>query len=520
MGIPSYFVHIVKNHSNIIKKYSKGSINIHNLYLDSNSLIYDSLKLIEFKNKMDFEEKIIKSVCEKLNYYINLINPSRKVLIAFDGVAPIAKLEQQRNRRYKTWYTKNQLSDDTIAMQEKKTWDTSAITPGTDFMEKLYRDVCKYFDNETKLDIMVSGANHFGEGEHKIFKYIRDNEEYHEDKNTVIYGLDADLIMLTLIHTKISPNLYLFRETPEFISSINSNLHVDEHYVMDIFELGEKINHEMTEISDKNCIRDYIFLCFLLGNDFMPHFPSINIRTNGIQILIDTYFDLFGNNKDKIVDNKKIYWINLYKLIKKLAENEEYNAIQDGKIRDKISKKFNNYYKFKNKEEELNARPLMDRTVEKYINIGDVGWQQRYYKELFGIEIDERRKKQICINYLEGLDWNFKYYTKDCPDWEWKYNYKYPPLLNDLLNFIPYFDTDFVEFKKANPVLPLVQLSYVLPRNSLDLLPKEVYEKLIVECGHLYRLDYEIQWAYCKYFWESHIVLPELDIKILKNLIN
>ena len=140
-------------------------------------------------------------------------------------------------------------------------------------------------------------------------------------------------------------------------------------------------------------------------------------------------------------------------------------------------------------------------------------------KELLGIEINDVRRKQISINYLEGLEWNFKYYNEGCPDWKWKYNYKYPPLLEDLYKFIPYFDTEFINKKVDDPVRPLVQLSYVLPRNSLHLLPPSIYEKLIIHHSEWYRLDYDILWAYCKYFWESHIVLPSIDIKVLEKLI-
>ena len=526
MGIPSYFVHIVKSHGNIIKKFCHKSIHIHNLYLDSNSLIYDALKEIEFKNKEDYETKIIKWVCEKLLYYINLIKPTNKVLIAFDGVAPVAKLEQQRNRRYKSWYINNYVNVENN-INSKMEWNPAAITPGTEFMDNLYKRILSFFNNKcSDIDIIISGTNDYGEGEHKIFKYIRKNKEYHKNTNTIIYGLDADLIMLTLIHTKISENLYLFRETPHFISSINDNLIPNEHYVMDIYELFEKINEEMTTIKNKNCIYDYIFLCFFLGNDFMPHFPVLNIRTNGINILLQTYLELFGGKNEIIVNEKGINWRNLKKLIFNLSKNEEEYGIEEMKIRNKMSNKFrylnrseNECNNEKEKEKELMALPLSDRKVEKYINIGVSGWQERYYSELFEIEINEERKRQICINYLEGLDWNFKYYTKDCPDWKWKYNYNYPPLLQDLLRYIPEFETDFIEFKKEEPVLPLVQLSYVLPRNSLDLLPKKLFEKLILEHSEWYKLDFKIQWAYCKYFWESHIILPTINIDILKNLV-
>lgn len=520
MGIPSYFIHIVKNHGNIIKKFQKTDISINNLYIDSNSIIYDAIKLIEYQSKdPNFEKKIIVWVCEKIVYYINIINPINKVFIAFDGVAPVAKLEQQRNRRYKTWYTNNYIAEEQNNIEK---WDTTMITPGTKFMDDLYKGVHNYFkdpSNKSKfqnLDIMISGSTECGEGEHKIYKYIRNNPKYHCDTNTIIYGLDADLIMLTLIHSKISKNLYLFRETPCFISSVDSSLSPEEHYVLDIYELGIKINEQMSSDPSKDCILDYIFLCFMLGNDFMPHFPALNIRTNGIEILLEVYHNLF--KKETIIYNNKIVWKHLKKLVEELGKNEENYCINEMKHREKIEGRFKNKL-FKSKEEQLTMMPMYDRRVEKYINIGEEGWQERYYKELFGIDITDTRRKQICLNYLEGLEWNFKYYTEDCPDWQWCYKYKYPPLLEDLYKYVPYFDNEFIENKPEMPVKALVQLAYVLPRNSLHLLPHTIYEKLVLEHSDWYRLDYEILWAYCKYFWEGHVVLPHIDINILNNLI-
>tara|TARA_B100001093_G_scaffold520498_1_gene616855 strand:- start:9180 stop:10814 length:1635 start_codon:yes stop_codon:yes gene_type:complete len=539
MGIPSYFVHIVKNHSNIIKNYQSDSILIHNLYIDSNSIIYDGIKDIA-NNSEHFEDKLIMWVCNKILYYINIILPVNKVYIAFDGVAPVAKLEQQRNRRYKNWYVNDYISKHNSDINKDiNKWDTTAITPGTEFMRKLHKGIDNYFkNNDTKkllkqrdnkcknLEIIISATDEHGEGEHKIFKYIRENSQYHSDSNTIIYGLDADLIMLSLIHTRISENIYLFRETPHFISTINKNLLPNENYVLDIFELGEKIKELMS--IDNNLIKksisyinDYIFICFFLGNDFMPHFPAINIRTNGINILLETYKLLFGNTNEVLVDNNnKIFWKNLRKFITELAKNEEVYCIEEMKIRNKMEKKIKfNFSNIKTAEEKLMSLPIYDRTVEKYINIGEIGWQDRYYKELFKIEINDTRRQQICINYLEGLEWNIKYYTSDCPDWKWKYNYNYPPLLEDLVKYIPYFDTEFITFKTEQPIKPLVQLAYVLPRNSLNLLPYNLYEELILNYNHWYKLDFEIIWTYCKYFWESHILLSKIDIDKLDYLV-
>ena len=66
MGIPSYFMHIVQRHRNIIKKYEHHKMIIQNLYLDCNSLIYDAVYgLVSQSLSKDIENKIINEVCKK-----------------------------------------------------------------------------------------------------------------------------------------------------------------------------------------------------------------------------------------------------------------------------------------------------------------------------------------------------------------------------------------------------------------------------------------------------------------------
>ena len=139
---------------------------------------------------------------------------------------------------------------------------------------------------------------------------------------------------------------------------------------------------------------------------------------------------------------------------------------------------------------------------------------------LFDIDIDNNWRKKISMNYLEGLEWTWKYYTTGCIDWRWCYNYHYPPLLGDLLKYIPYFDGDLLEIKEKNPVKEIVQLSYVLPKNSLYLLPKNIENKLICNFNQHYRLDYEFKWAYCKYFWECHVEFPYTDVNKIEQLVS
>ena len=594
MGIPSYFSHIVKKYRRIIKSMDT-LLCVNNLYMDCNSLIYDAVKnnptYDKGKNK-EYERELINAVCSKIDYYVGLLQPRDRVFIAFDGVAPVAKLSQQRDRRYKSWYT-GQIQRDIDGSLYKETWNTSAITPGTKFMKDLNESVVDYFlkknneNNEnskiSKLEYIVSTSSVCGEGEHKIFDYMRKYPEYHNASDTVtlVYGLDADLIMLTLNHLHISKNLYLFRDTPEFIKSLDSTLDANKDYLLDIPELAESIvkyihnyddvrevgenekiigNNEMKSVDENlhtNRIKDYIFICFLLGNDFLPHFPAVNIRTVGIEIILNVYRETLGKTNKFLINGMKIQWKNFGEFIKNIADREDDLMIDEHKRRDKAAKRFgggggggynnmhgrngrNDKNQFINtnkptilgstdevlgvddikKLDDLLMLPMKDRSVEKYINPFERDWEYRYYKALFNVEITDERRRQISVNYLEGLEWTFYYYIQGCIDWRWCYNYHYAPLFKDLVKYIPQIDTQFITPTNHKSIEDLVQLCYVLPRANLNLLPIEVNVVLFQHLDHLYGDDYEFKWAYCKYFWESHADLPRLNIETLESIVN
>lgn len=562
MGIPSYFSNIVKQYKHVIKRLA-GLPQIHNLYMDTNGLIYDAVRVVGSNHGMsdsEYEAKIIQCVCEKIDEYLLLFRPTNKVLIAFDGVAPVAKLNQQRERRYKSWFTgvvektiarKNALLDPTcsvgVSAPDSKAWNTSSITPGTAFMKKLNMRMHDYCAEKgrvigSSVVYIYSGSDVPGEGEHKIFEYIRDDANYHRDTTTLIYGLDADLIMLCLNHLHISQHIYLYRDTPEFIQSLDTTLSSSDQYYLDIPAFACSLEAVMREttaprantttntntntsisyVSDAStvaktaphqesritpdvvaAIDDYIVMAFMLGNDFMPHFPSLNLRTNGMTVLLQTYANMFRESNEYLVardpttGRPNIVWKTMRAFISLLAETEHNRFMNEHKLRERQSKqRFGGGDGGGGKKGGLDHKttttaetptvvvdirdltkiacdrvvqlvanvekchslndfmtiPLQERAVEKYIDPYRENWEYRYYDALFGIDIYANggkhkgnvgidRLQSICVNYIEGLEWTMRYYSTGCVDWRWTYKYPYAPLLVDLMRYMPHLDT-------------------------------------------------------------------------------
>ena len=223
-----------------------------------------------------------------------------------DGVPPRAKIQQQRMRRFHSVKEKrlikeleDQWGEKVGGIEVKSEIDTTMITPGTKFMNNLRvaleNHIKKYKFIET---VIFSSSDVPGEGEHKIMKHIK-NEQYKDYDNIIIYGLDADLIMLSMAaHVN---NIYLLREKT-FFGSYTFDIEGYEFMYLDIDNLKsclvDEFTNYITNISYDNIIRlidDYIFLTFIIGNDFIP--IHLSIYNNGLDTLMKTYCRLFNHLK-------------------------------------------------------------------------------------------------------------------------------------------------------------------------------------------------------------------------------
>jgi len=536
MGIPAYYSYLIKNYKKIIIKLDKLNKNVHNFYLDSNSIIYNCLAEMKGTFNKSFIDELIKKICLQIDIYIKEVKPKKLVYISFDGIAPVAKLKQQKERRFKSKIIAELINDsiEENIMENCKTqldkedkFDRTSITPGTYFMNNLNKKVKEYFRGREKAynvkKIIVSGSDERGEGEHKIFDYIRNNKEISESH--IIYGLDADLIILCLNHMYITKKIFLFRETPEFIRNLSADMDPGDLYIMNIEELmyyilGKMFGKDMRNNKNNvNCIKDYVFIMQFLGNDFMPHFPSLNIRTHGIEMLLETYKNILGKKKMYIMDNGTIIWKHVRELVEEFANMELDNLKREYKIRDKMEMSVIRRESYEPVNKELSKEvleksilniPMKDRELEKAIDPFSYYWENRYYEKLFNTERNDENLKKICVNYIQGLEWNIVYYMEGCKDWKWKYNYCYPPLFRDLLKYIPLWDIEFIK-ENSHSISAVTQLAYVLPPSSLYLMPKQ-YQMTMIKYKHK-KNDVALKWAFCRYFWESHFEfqLEKLD---------
>jgi len=519
MGIPSYFSQVIRKYAKIMRNhdfFKNSNKPITHLYMDCNSIVYDSYHSLAktFKYTQDrhseFEDTLIQMVAVGIEKYISMIQATDVVYISFDGVAPIAKMKQQRARRYMTQFMSKIKYDENEVPEQ--TWNTSSITPGTVFMEKLSAHIYYYFQlSEQKYNVkqvIVSCSDKPGEGEHKIYQHIRDNDL--TGATVSVYGLDADLIMLSIFHLRHCDNIYVFREAPEFLKNsipLDIQNHDNKPYFIDIRHLSECIIIEM-ECCDRHPSRidDYVFLCFFLGNDFLPHIPSLNIRTNGITTLINAYKKCIGNvpNRRLITSNTgTIHWENVKILLTELASIEPELLKAEHKHREKFDKfKFAETTKSDKENLLLNA-PIIYRQKEKSINMLGVGYESRYSVVL-----------NVCVSsYVLGLNWVLRYYTLGlCGVW-W-YSSDVGPLLCSLLESVKSLRLE--EDGESVYCVGYTQLAYVLPRESLNLLPRKIERFLLENYSELYPSKCELEWSYCRYLWESKPKLPEISLSLLK----
>ncbi len=525
MGVPGFFLWLWKKYKANNFVLTNKDFDIDCLLLDMNCMIhpvcFETIKNANETNMDKLEKKMYSNIIIYLEKIISLAEPKKKIFIAIDGVAPVAKMKQQRLRRYKSINDKELF--DKIRNKHKKEipyfWNNSAITPGTMFMKKL-TDILIDWANNKKGDyeIIFSPSNVPGEGEHKLLQYIKENKEY----SYIVYGLDADLIFLTLA-TRLD-NIYLMREGNN-MDNKSSNLMnyvsikiMKECIINSIKTINEnKLN--TFEINNDRILDDFIFICYLMGNDFLPHIPALDIYSNAI----DTLLDIYVENNNYIIDRTNKDYINneqFYNFLIKLASHEELTIVETfGKKKKKLYCQSTEPFDI-----EMHKIENMMFKINDPIQLGNGKyneWRERFYNHYYNVEADELDEftNKMVNHYMIGLKWVSIYYFDKCPSWEWFYPYDHAPFLNDMI--INKFDFNKVKFNINKPLTSFEQLLIVLPKQSAYLLPKElrkIMTNINGSASHLYPDKFELDLIGKKKYWMAIPLLPNLEINLIKKI--
>nr|QBK87572.1 MAG: XRN 5'-3' exonuclease [Marseillevirus LCMAC201] len=568
MGIPRFYRLITEQFPDVSEhtSFKAGfSLPVDNLYLDANGIIHNCAHKVYFDKPVkprlsrpvgdrtpndsrkpspaptpaQKELQLFQAITDYMDQLLKFVNPRRLFYIAIDGPAPLAKQAQQRQRRYKT-------ADEKTA-EELATFDSTAITPGTNFMYKLSKFINFYIRKMLSTDpvwqniqVIFSSSAVAGEGEHKIVGYIREQQ----NKDNLVhcmYGLDADLFMLSL--STHCPKFYLLREDQFNTSTLDASLRSAKvpkpafsetfgflrgereafpesgskpaslagaqprmndtlFYKVDIGLLRKEIFNYWGSLggNETNLIDDFIFVCFLVGNDFLHALPCCHDLSDSINFIMDLRKEVLGSSY--ITNNTRFNLNNLTVLLTHLASTEEHAIAAQ-------------YYQQNFPNITLNSSLKDPQHPDRGVDM--VKYRKLYYEKAGVAVNDQHAVWNYCKQYIQGLEWVHFYYHSRPKNWQWFFPYHYTPLVMDIVDYLTNASSGSrltrVSNKYLEPILPFQQLLCVVPPRSKILLPRFLQylykNKLVQYYPEKYLLDLEGKTRE----WEAIAILPFIQIE-------
>ena len=393
--------------------------------------------------------------------------------MAIDGVAPRAKLNQQRSRRFRSAKDMAEATKDLPG--GPNVFDSNCITPGTEFMARVSETI-KYFIRKKikedpvwrNLTVIFSGHEIPGEGEHKLMEHIRmmkTQPGYQPPTRHCIYGQDADLIMLGLVTHE--PHFTILREVVNFgsgFSNKNALKTVIKHTKESDFQLLHlSVMREYLHIEFckdfpsadlERTIDDFVFMTFLVGNDFLPHLNTLDIGEGAFDLLFKVYKEqrpawgqgnyltecgnisnparleaflaAIGEVETETLEQREI---NDAAYIKKKRKWNKRDGLPEGpsdaELKASEAAKQNDYLTMM---ETLMTQHRGKELVDgwKPVQPGEKDFKGRYYYEKLRLTpLDIQAHHALRQSYVEGLVWCLAYYYRGCISWGWFYPYHY-----------------------------------------------------------------------------------------------
>lgn len=439
MGIPGFFGQFIRS-----KNYKGGIINtppknVCSLSIDMNGIFHQCAAKVYAYHETATQEEIqyvttqtrtkisalkyqqevfFPAIESKVIEIIETVKPRDIIILSVDGVAPMAKVQQQRKRRYRK-------AHDSF----NKVFDSNCLTPGTPLMGSLDKYL-QEFVKKLKYTLSVIYSSHMvvGEGEQKIMGFL-EHQYFPKGGNHVIVGMDADLILLSMLQKR---KIYIMRSSDEFI---------------DVSYLKKSIQEILQTQSSVN---DFVFLMTLIGNDFIPHYIGFKNILSGINLMLKIYRD----NASPLTGPEGIIWESFYLFLQKLVSYEP-QMIQSFVESNTIDK--------------FNSAKLSVKTGRFIMG----AFYNHWYHDVLGSQANLQTIEDMSEKYLQGLAWVYDYYTHHNSSNSYYYPYHHTPLLIDVLQYLQ--KKKFVLVDQTNITYgPLEQLVAVIPPSSAGVLPKKI----------------------------------------------
>jgi len=591
MGIPLFFKYVRQTHPHLLNRLSirdltarrrdksknnaddEGRSSCDSLYLDFNCAVHRCARVVaelrqhrkrtanaaaeygDGEDQRELEDEVIRESCEFVRKMARALRPRRYLYVAVDGMPPLAKMMQQRGRRYMS----AMIADDTPQKEEngrrEERWDSNCVTPGTAFMARLDAALRKLKtslrrDAEYKVpEVRVSDSSEPGEGEQKITQEIRRLSGKEEE--VFIYGLDADLLLLGALCADVC-RVSIFRPSDRDSPKPGTGMHDDVYFAVDVFHFKRHIHSRMGACDERQSVLDYVVLCSLMGNDFVPGLASLPVGEESVNVLIDGYHSAVTKEADKATltsfDSRHIQIDRrvLVSVLDTLVAGEErrvHAADTDYYAQCDAQRRQHNGIL------DLDKYGLSHPFPRDLVRPGDGGWRLRYYRYLFRNGDDADVVAKACTSFLEGLVWSVNYHVMgpSAVSMTWAYPHGYAPTVVDLANHLslsphaslPHPPGMTVTTPAApprrttkssggrpppsSPSLPAsVQLLLVLPLKSLKryAAPEVVRRATALEggCAHLFPVRFRVLTYLKRYASECVPFTPAVDEHDLRRL--
>jgi len=578
MGVPKFYRWISERYTKINEIVSDSALlpEFDHLYLDMNGIIHGCTH----PSHMDISDVISeRDMMLGIMHYLDriitqIVKPQVSVYMAIDGVAPRAKLNQQRSRRFRSAKDMAEATkdlpkelDERGNVKKHDLFDSNCITPGTEFMARVSETI-KYFIRKKikedplwrNLKIIFSGHELPGEGEHKIMEHIRmmrNEPNYQPNNRHCIYGQDADLIMLGLVTHE--PHFTILREVVDFsggfsnknaLKVVKKQTKESDFQLLHLSVLREYLYLEFCKGSTpgtldlERTIDDFVFMTFLVGNDFLPHLTTLDIGEGAFDLLfqiykdhrpqwgegqyltesgnipdplrLETYLAAIGNVETETLENREVTDAQYLKKKRRWNKRDGLDeGPSDAELKANKEAKQGDYLTM--------IQGIMQSKDATFVD----GWSPAepgkkdfkgsyYYEKLKLTPLDVKGHHALRKAYMEGLMWCLAYYYRGCISWGWFFPYHYGPMLSDLRNLPEMFEK--IDFTVGIPILPFQQLMSCLPPASSALVPKP-YRNLMTSTDspihHFYPTDFEVDMNGKKNPWEGVNLLPFIEINLL-----